>query len=195
MNRPVNKLVVAIVRPPLLLLGFVFKGFYSLLFSGLDRRLALKHQQQLQSDVLAFIPSLASRPGMRILMSEIGKPPPPFDYAEVTIAVPPMQFHFVRGRGGFDAYIGRDCADKNWHELSLVLSILDFLPEMSRGSITDPSDVERALQLYWDQLSASFSDEQYSELKKQLAGIYAHDRVITKQWETEINRRLYGDKQ
>ena len=57
MERRVAKVVVAIVRPPLLVLGFVFGGIYKLLFSRLDRRLALKNQLQLEQDIRECVSS------------------------------------------------------------------------------------------------------------------------------------------
>ncbi len=42
------------------------------------------------------------------------------------------------------------------------------------------------------ELITAFSAERYPQIKVELLEIYARDRVLTKQWETEINRRLYG---
>jgi predicted GNAT superfamily acetyltransferase len=41
-------------------------------------------------------------------------------------------------------------------------------------------------------LADAFSVEHYGHVKDELNETYTHDRLITKQWETEINRRLYG---
>ena len=135
MNRRGLKIVDAIVVPPLRLLGFVFGGIYKLLFSGLDRRLALKHQQQLEQDIWKFVPFLFARDGARIISKEIGRIPP-FDYADVDVISPPLKFHFVRGRGDLDVYVTRNLAESVGHELSLVLSTLDLRPEVRRGSIS-----------------------------------------------------------
>jgi len=194
MNRRALKVVDAIVVPPLRLLGFIFGGIYKLLFSGFDRRLALKHQQQLEQGIWRFVPFLFARDGARIVSKQIERVPPPFDYADVDVISPPLKFHFVRGRGEFDAYVTRSPAESSGHELSLVLSMLDLRPEVRRGSISDLSDVNRLLREYWEPLGEAFSDARYLELRKQLEGVYARDRVIAKQWEIEINRRLYGDR-
>jgi hypothetical protein len=44
------------------------------------------------------------------------------------------------------------------------------------------------------EIARAFSEEQYPHLLAQLQDIYARDRVVTKQLETEINRRLYPER-
>lgn len=194
MQRRVAKVVVAIVRPPLFLFGFVLGGIYKLLFSRSDRRGALANQQQLERDIRNEVPFLVSREGTRITPDDFGDSPPSFDYAMVDVASPPLTFRFTRGREQLSACVRRQGTEKSGYELSLVLSLLDLTPEIQRGSVNYLSDINRLLSQHWEALVWAFSDARYPELVKQLDDTYAHDRVITKQWETEINRRLYGDK-
>jgi len=194
MDRRVAKVVVAIIRPPLLLLGFIFGGIYKLLFSGRDRRLALDDQQRLIQDIRSRVPFLASRENTCITPVDFGDTPPPFDYAQVDVVCPPLKFRFSLGRGELAVYVNREDAETHGQELSLVLNLLDLRPEIKRGSIKDFSDVDGLLREHWEALAGAFSEARYPELRKQIEDAYARDRVITKQWEIEINRRLYGDR-
>jgi hypothetical protein len=45
-----------------------------------------------------------------------------------------------------------------------------------------------------DLLRHALSPSQYPELKGRLDEIRKYERVVAKQWETEINRRLYPDR-
>jgi len=149
MHRRVAKLVVAIIRPPLLLLRFVFGGVYKLLFSGRGIGLSLEPQRQLEQDIRNEVPSLVSRDATRIIPVDFGDSPPPFDYAQVDVASPPLKFRFSRGRDQLAVFVNHESMEDHEHELSLVLSLLDLTPEVRRGSITKLLDVDRLLREYW----------------------------------------------
>jgi len=40
-------------------------------------------------------------------------------------------------------------------------------------------------------LQGAFAPDRYPDLVPRLENVHEHDRAIIRQWETEINRRLY----
>ena len=62
---------------------------------------------------------------------------------------------------------------------------------MKRQGFEHLLEIEEVLKLHMNGLGQAFSAERYLQTKAELLEMYARDRIITKQWETEINRRLY----
>jgi hypothetical protein len=121
------------------------------------------------------------------------KYPRPFDYTSVVVSLEDMLFRFFRGRGELRVWVAPKIEPNDWEDLSLVLDAI--APESTpRHSIIFLEDAGRLLRGYMDLLRHALSPSQYPELKGRLDEIRKYERVVAKQWETEINRRLYPDR-
>ena len=181
------------LRPPLLVIGFVAGRLYKLIFSRNDEKLAREHAEELSTDVHNCLPFLFREMNGRILPNELTEFPSPFDYAVVTIEVSDVLLRFTRGRDHLAVQVAPKFFPNNWHELSTILSALE-IPGTQRGSISGLQQAGKLLLVHMREISHAFSEDQYPHLLAQLRDIYARDRVVTQQHETEINRRLYPDR-
>ena len=64
------RIVIAILRPPLLVLGFVFGNLYELCFGWLDKRIARQNEQRFAEDVRTHLPRLFSEHGAKVIPNE-----------------------------------------------------------------------------------------------------------------------------
>lgn len=130
--------------------------------------------------------------GGRLCHDETLKHPRPFDYAVAIVVLDELSLRFIRGRGEFTVQVARNCAPGSWEELPLVLSIID--EGFDQRYFSSFKEVAVALKPRMNRLLEALSTDQYPELQKRLANAHAYDRAVIRQWETEINRRLYPDK-
>lgn len=114
------RLVIAIIRPPLLVIGFVVGHLYDLCFGWLDKRLARQHEQRFAEDIRANLSFLFSEHAAEIIPNEGTPFPPPFDGAYVTVAVGNLLLRFVRGRGDFSVEVASSFAPQDWEDFRLV---------------------------------------------------------------------------
>jgi hypothetical protein len=114
------RIVIAILRPPLLVLGFVFGNLYKLCLGWLDKRLARQHEQRFAEDIRKYLTFLFSEHGARIIPNEGVPFPPSFDGAYVTVAVGNLRLMFVRGRGDFSVRVASAFAPNDWEDFRLV---------------------------------------------------------------------------
>lgn len=191
MGKRLNEWIVAAVRPPLLIIGFALRPIYRLFFSRADRKLAKKNQDKFSEEIQDCVPFAFRELGGQIVPNEGENFPPPFDYAVVTVEASPFRLKFTRGRGELAVQVAPRVSPDSWHELSTVLNVLD-LPGIRRGSIATLFQAGDLLRQYAVEISKALSDSEYPQVKKKLINTYKHDRIITKQLENEINRRLYG---
>jgi hypothetical protein len=181
---------VAVLRPPVLLIGFIARPLYRLLFSRSDKKMAKEQEERLANDIQSYLPFLFSEMEGRIVPNEGVEFPLPFDYAIVTMDLPYVLLRFTRGRDHLAVQVAPKFSPNGWHELTTILSVLD-VPGVKRGSISNLSQAGSLLRSNMKEIVRVFADDQYPLLKTQLREIYARDRVATKQLETELNRRLY----
>jgi hypothetical protein len=174
-------------------LHWVAGGIYKLLFSRADEKLAKKREEELAADIQRCLPFLFGEMGGRIVRNEGVEFPPPFDYAVITIDASELRLRFTRGRDHLAVQIAPKVSPNSWHELSTILSVLE-VPGIQRGSISGLAEAGRLLHLYMREMTDAFSEGRYSHLRAQLQEIYERDRIVTKQLETEINRRLYPQR-
>src|SRR5271156_1218125 len=71
-----SRIVIASLRPPLLVLGFVIGNLYKLCFGWLDKRMARRNQQRFATDLRTYLAFLFSEHGATIVPNE-GVPFPP----------------------------------------------------------------------------------------------------------------------
>jgi hypothetical protein len=193
MNREAESWVVAIVRPPLLLLRFILRPLSTLAFGGVNRRIAKKNEARLIQDVEDALAFLFTEYGGRIVPNEGVPFPPSFDYAFVTVALNDLFLRFTRGRGELGAHVAPTFARSDWHELPLVLSAITGRGDIQRQEFRDLWDVSRALQFQMKALIAFFSPGQFNALKQRLEEeVYSAEGIAIREWQAETNRRLYG---
>jgi hypothetical protein len=129
------RLVVAVLRPPLQVLGFIFGNLYRACFSWLDRRLARQNEQRFAEDLHNHLSFLFTDYGAQIISNEGTPFPPGFDGAYVTVAVGALRLRFVRGRGDFGVSIASEFAPQDWEDFRLVAEgIGEWDTSQHRGS-------------------------------------------------------------
>jgi hypothetical protein len=111
----------------------------------------------------------------------------------VTVAADGLLFRFVHWRDSRQVHIASERLPNEWQELSAVLNVVEP-DEIRRHSILSFDDAAGLLRGHLDQLKEIFLPERYPEVKLHLDAANNYDRVISKQAETEINRRLYPDR-
>jgi hypothetical protein len=121
-NRPTlrARIIVAILRPPLVLFGFVFGNLYKLCFGWLDRRSARQNEQRFAEDIRTYLRFLFSEHGAKIVPNEGVRFPPGFDGAYITVAVGNLLLRFVRGRGDFSVSVASAFSSNDWEDFRLV---------------------------------------------------------------------------
>jgi len=114
------RLLAAVLRPPLLVLGFIFGNLYKFGFGWLDRRMARQNEQKFAHDIRLFLSFLFTEHSAKIIPNEGVPFPPPMDGAYVTVAVGNIRLRFVRGRGDFGVSIASEFAPQEWEDFCLV---------------------------------------------------------------------------
>lgn len=191
MGREFNRLVVAILKPPLRVLGFVVSSAYSALFGWYDKRLAKREQELLEREVQDQLSFLLVERNARILAAKKVKHLSDIDWPIATVVVEGLLVQFRRWRGELQVHVAPERMPNDWQELSLVLSVIDVPGGFDLRSVYWMSDVALWLRVHLDRILAAFSEERYLETKQRLDDVHARDGIAIKQWETEVNRRLY----
>jgi hypothetical protein len=115
-----TRILNAVLRPPMLVLGFVFSNLYMLCFGWLDKRLARSGEQRFAAEIRSHLAFLFDEHSAEIIPNEATPFPPPFDGAYVTVAVGSLRLLFVRGRGDFDVKVASAFAPQRWNDFWLV---------------------------------------------------------------------------
>jgi len=180
---------------PLRILGAIVPPTYKLLFGWLERRHALRSQERFSAEIRLSLPFLFTEANGKIIPN-IGVPfPPAFDYAFVTMCLDGFLLRFARGRGELDVYVAPVFASDDWHDLSLILSVIENAASISRGCFRDLSDLNQILRPHWQEIRHFLSPERFDAIKSLLANeVYIPEKNRTREWEAEINWRLYGNK-
>ncbi|MCU1271780.1 MAG: hypothetical protein JWN74_3074 [Acidobacteriaceae bacterium] len=114
------RIVIATVRPPLLVLGFIIGNLYKLCFGWLDKRMARREEQRFAEEIRIHLAFLFSEHGAQVIPNEGVPFPPSFDGAYVTVAVGDLRLRFVRGRGDFSVGVTSAFAPNDWEGFRLV---------------------------------------------------------------------------
>ncbi len=152
-----NQWIVSLVRPPLMVLGFIAKAIYSLFFWRADKRLAQKHQEMLAASVKAELSFLFNEYDGVIIPNQGVPFPPGFDYAIVTLEVGELLFRFIRGRGDLDVQVAAKSDATDWHDVTLVISAIEEPEDMKRKSFLSLSDFAPLLRRNMSRLIDAFS--------------------------------------
>lgn len=187
-TRP-QPLWITVLRPPLLALAFIFKTVDRLCFAWwLDPWLQRRKNKSLSDDVQAnlyFLYSegrLVKEKHLRIL---------PFDYATVRIIFENIVFCFTRGRGELNVSLSPRHAPKDTHILQVVIATLDSKDVTEQSEVSYLSEVADLLRPRLDALNQAFSEQAYPDFQKRFAFVEQTLRVLTRQAEWELNRKLY----
>ena len=116
--------------------------------------------------------------------------PPGFDYAFITVAADNLLIRFCRGRGELDVRIASKDAPNDWHELCLLLSLIEKKEDLQRWDIVDLWRASSLLQPQMDRLKQAFAGSPGQELKQRLGEVYASDKIANREAEWEINKRF-----
>src|SRR5947199_1343664 len=114
------RVVVGVLRPPFLVLGFILGNLYKLCFGWLDRRLSRQNEQRFADDIRSHLSFLFTEHAAQIIPNQGTPFPPSFDGAYVTVAVGAVQLRFVRGRGDFSVSVASEFAPQHWEDVRLV---------------------------------------------------------------------------
>ena len=156
----------------------------------LDRHLARKHEATLRQDIRVGLPFLFSGHSGLIVPNQGVRFPPGFDYAFVTVAVGNLLIRFMRGREELDVRVAAKDLPDEWHELALLVSLVEGKAELQRRGIRDLRDASRLLEFEIARLERAFADDQRPDLRRRLSAVYADDRIATREAEWELNKRF-----
>jgi len=116
------------------------------------------------------------------------------DWPTITLSIDGLLLRLLRWRGELQVYVTSEERPNDWVELSLLLSLIEAPMTIGRRSNYSMSDVAGWLRSNLASINVALSGDRYAELKERVTEVDSHDRVIARQWQTEINRRLYPDK-
>jgi hypothetical protein len=185
MGRELNKWVVALVTPPLRVGGFIIGNVYSLLFGWYDKRLARRAQHKWTQEVQEQVSFLFSDYDAQIVPQPEIKRLSDIDWPSVTLSVDGMLFEFLLWRGDLSARVAPKHKPNDWDDLVLVLSLID--ESVKRQTVLDLSSLGQLLKPRMTLLRQSFSESEYGATKQRVSEAHDYDRVVTRQWENEIN--------
>jgi hypothetical protein len=114
------RLLDAVLRPPLLVLGFIFGNLYKICFGWLDKRLARQQEQRFADEIRTHLSFLFTEHGAQIIPNEGASFPLPFDFAYVTVAVGVLRLQFFRGRGDFSVSVASEFSPHDWEDFRLL---------------------------------------------------------------------------
>jgi hypothetical protein len=185
---------VEVLRMPVVVVSAIGAPLYRICFGWLDRRQARKNEQRLAQEVRSAFGFLFIEQQAQIIPNEGVRFPPSFDYAFVTVATPKFLLRLGRGRGEVGAFVAPLSARKEWHDLSLVVAASQG-HELQRSAFRNIQHVAKVVRPNVQTLGECLSPEQYRELKQRLRlEVYVQEEFARRQWETEINSRLYGPR-
>jgi hypothetical protein len=115
----------------------------------------------------------------------------PFDYASVYIDFGNVRFCFARGRDELSVSLSPRIALKETYELSVVIAAFDLKDIADVAPLNSLAEVNDLLQTRLHDLNRAFSESQYPEFKTRLMKVKEGERILTRQAEWELNKRLY----
>jgi hypothetical protein len=190
-SNPLIQGLIAITTPPVRALGFILWGLYWILFGWwLDKRLVKKGNEKFAAQICHVLPFLFSDYGAVIIPND-QETTAANDFAQATVSVGGLILRFCRGLGEISIDVSSVRHAKELHDFSSVLNLIDDTVRR-QSSYASLLEVQPLLRSHMKELIVAFSTESYAEINRRLSDVYAHDRAVTRQWENEINRKLYG---
>jgi len=168
-----------LMKPILVPIFWALGKAYNVLFGPSDLRSSHSSEEQLRQKIRENLSFLFDEYGARIESDQTLPHARPFDYAVVITSIQGLAFRFIRGRGEFTVQVSPTRIPLVWEDLTLVLNIID------------PAFQQRDFSSFAASLREAFSAGE-SELQRRLSDAHIHERVVIRQRENEINRRLYN---
>jgi len=166
MRKHNRQFLLELIRPPVLLVGFVAKTIYRTLFGWwLDPWLQRKANQSLIENLRENLPflfsggSVVEPPRIRVL---------PFDYASVEVGWENLLFSFTRGREDVSVLVAPAHAPNMSYELGPVIAALEDRRFSERYSINHLRDAAYLLQPHLQALNRAFSEPEFPMIKQKL---------------------------
>ncbi len=181
-----------VLAPVLHPLFWTSEKIYDLLFGRADIRLSKEAEQKLSLEIRAKLEFLFDRYGGQLQNDETVGYPRPFDYAVVIVTLDAFSMRFIRGRRELTVQIAGKSPNDGWQELPTVLGLIDG--EFEQPTFSSLQEVAATLEPRIERLSKAFSAAEYPHLQQKLANARAYDQAVIRQWETELNKRLFSDK-
>jgi hypothetical protein len=188
MEKRMRDFLIEVFRPVYLLLSFVLRFVYKVLFGWLEIWSQRKADASLLHDIrvnLHFLfptGSVVKERWYRVL---------PFDYASVRINYGNVCYCFTRGREELNVSLSPRHAPAETHRLVVVIAALDSTDAAEQKPTRQFSDVEDVLRPRLDALDDAFSESHYPDFRPKLLREKNALRVLAKQAEWELNRRLF----
>jgi hypothetical protein len=186
--------LIEILGPPVRMVAYLVGKIYSLLFGWYDKKLARRAISQLEQEIHQQLSFLFSSHSAQMMPIEEIRSLKDIDWPTITVSVGGLLLRFLRWRGELQVYVTSQKRPNDWVELSLLLSLIEVPRGVKRRPDYRMSEVAEWLRASLDTIIAIYSDDRYSELKERLTEVDSYDRLVARQWQTEINRRLYPDK-
>lgn len=183
-------LIENIVRPIGQPIYWLARGIAWLLLGSLDKHLGRKGQRRLAKDVEAALPFLFWHYHARFVPNEGVRFPEPFDYATATLALDDVLLRFIRGRGELGVNIAPVRSPNDWHEVPVVLGLLEGNEDVTSRSFANLRRAAYVLEPNMGRLISFFSAAGYETKQQQLAEVYKRDRAVMREWEAKINARF-----
>jgi hypothetical protein len=183
--------LLEVTKPLLLPIFWIVHKTFTTLLRPMSLRMTREDDDQFGHDIQSNLGFLFAEYGGELRPIPV-KEPSPFDYAVNRVVFPEFTLQFIRGRGGFRVRVAPVHAPKALEDLPVILSVID--DGFERREFKSFSDLETVLRPRMKLLQEALSPDRYPELLRRLANVHEHDRAIIRQWETEINRRLYPDR-
>jgi hypothetical protein len=188
MEKRTRDFLIEVFRPVYLLLSFVLRFVYKLLFGWLEIWSQKKADASLLYDIrvnLHFLfpmGSVVRERWYRVL---------PFDYASVRVNYGNVCYCFTRGREELNLSLSPRHAPREIYELAVAIAALDSTDVTEQKPTSHLSDVGDVLRPRLDTLNDAFSESHYPDFRTKLSSRKKALRVLAKQAEWELNRRLY----
>ena len=161
-----SELLIDLVRPIVLLLVFVTKIIYRVLFGWwLDRWLQRKQNRSLLDDIRRTLHFLfpdghvVQHPQIRVL---------PFDYASAEINWENLLFSFTRGREEVSVLVAPRHAPNLSYELGPLVAAVENRQYSELDVIGSLTDVANLLRPRLELLNAAFSEQEFPRTRERL---------------------------
>ena len=188
MERRTRDFLIEVIRPVYLVLSFLVRLIYKVLFGWLEIWSQQKADASLLHDIrvnlyfLFPIGSVVKEKWYRVL---------PFDYACVRINCGNVCYCFTRGREELNVSLSPSHARQETYEFAIVIAAIDSTDVAEQKPTRYLSAVGDMIRPRLDALNDAFSESQYPDFKMKLSSGKKAVRVLAKQAEWDLNRSLY----
>jgi hypothetical protein len=187
MEKRTREQLIAVLRPAYLLVNFVARIADTVLFGWLALWSQKRENASLMDDIEANLYFLISAGEV---VKERWTKVHPFDYASVQINYENICFFVTRGQGQVNVLLSPRHALRDTHELSIVIAALDSSDVREQKPVNYLSEVGDLLRPRLDALNEAFSELRYAEFRKKLDAERETVRLLTRQAEWALNKRI-----